>query len=101
MAIRDYWIYQERQNVDGEQWAIYVVKEYERGKKEFTCLDVTIYSEEIDSPTHSISFVGWQFDTVSGYVERTVQELCDFTIVHNKDVLQLEKAFTDIFFDRV
>lgn len=95
--IRDYWIYQNRQS--DAQWAIYVVKEFQRGKPECTCLDLTIYSEDIDTPTHSKSYVGWHYTTVSGYVNSILIELLEFCEVTKEDREQLEKEILRILAD--
>lgn len=93
--VRDYWIYQERQS-DTTQWAIYVVKEFSPGKPECTCLDFTIYSEDIENATNSQSYIGWHYASVSGYVDALVCELSNFTGVHNEDKRQLEREITRI-----
>ena len=95
MAIRDYWVYQRRQS-DTAQWALYIVKEYEPGKPDATCLDVTIYSEDYDNETNSKSFIGWKSKTVSGYVNNIVEELVNITMVTNDDYKQLEESITSI-----
>ena len=96
--IRDYWIYQARQN-ETHQWAIYAVKEFQRGKPECTCLDFTIYSEDIGNPTNSLSFVGWHYPTVTGYVDALICELAAFTGIHAQDREQLEIEITRILQD--
>lgn len=93
--VKDYWIYQERQN-ESAQWAIYVVKDYTRGKPELTVIDFTIYSEDIDSKAHSKSFMGLHYSCVSGYVNCIVTQLCEFTSVHNRDMKQLEREISYI-----
>lgn len=93
--VKDFWIYQERQN-EGAQWAIYVVMDYTRGKPELTLLDFTIYSEDIDNKAHSKSFMGLHYPCVSDYVNYIVTQLCEFTSVHNKDMKQLEREITYI-----
>lgn len=94
--IRDYWVYQQRQS-ETAQWALYVVKEFTRGHPEATVLDITVYSEDIGNATNSISFVGWHYDTIMGYVNALALEMEKFTNVDLQDVEQLEKALTDIF----
>ena len=96
--IRDYWIYQARQN-ETHQWAIYAVKEFQRGKPECTCLDFTIYSEDIRNATNSLSYVGWNYPTVSGYVDALMSKLDAFTTVHAQDREQLEIEITRILQD--
>ena len=96
--IRDYWIYQARQN-ETHQWAIYAVKEFTRGKPECTCLDFTIYSEDIETPTNSESFVGWHYPTVSGYVNALIERLAYYTNVDARDKEQLEIEITRILQD--
>ena len=88
--IRDYWIYQQRQN-EGHQWAIYVVKEFVRGAPELTVLDITLYSEDIGTPTNSKSVVGLQFELIRQYVKYIINELKEFTIVTVEDKEQLER----------
>ena len=94
MAIRDYWVYQERQS--DAQWAIYFVKEFDRRKPDATTLDYTLYSENIDNATHSLSRVGLHFDTVGGYVDELLSQLVEISEVDSQDKHQLEKAILDI-----
>ena len=96
--IRDYWIYQERQN-ETHQWAIYVVKEFCRGKPESTVFDFTLYSEDIDTKTNSKSYVGWHYPTASGYVDALICEMMEFTGIDNRDKQQLEKEIARILQD--
>ena len=96
--IRDYWVYQERQN-ESSQWALYVVKEFSKGHPEATVLDFTVYCEDIGTPTDSISFVGWHYESVSGYVESLVCEMEEFTRMDLRDREQLERAIARILFD--
>lgn len=97
MAIRDYWVYQNRDTVT--PWAIYVVKEYDKRKPDATVLDYTIYSENIDNATHSKSFVGLHHDSVSGYVSDILNELVEISEVHSQDKTQLEIEITRILLD--
>lgn len=97
MAIKDYWVYQQRDCI--YPWALYVVKEYDKRKKDATVLDYTIYSENIDKPTHSVSFVGIHCDSVSGYVNDIICNLVEFSSVTSEDKEQLEKAILDILID--
>lgn len=98
MAIRDYWIYQER-NVK-TPWALYVVKEYDKRHPEATTLDYTLYSELIDEPTNAFSRVGIHYDYVSGYVDTIISDLCSFCIeVENPDLIQLENEIERILND--
>lgn len=93
--IRDYWIYQKR-NV-AVPWAIYVVKEYTRQKSwDTTYLDVTIYSEDIPTETHSVSFVGWQSPKIAGYVDMIAEQISGFAEFNEYDRQQLEDALLDI-----
>lgn len=97
MAIRDYWVYQERQADEGEnQWALYIVKEYDRRKPDATVLDYTLYSEDIDNATHSLSKVGLHYDTVSGYVDELLSQIIEFSAVTAQDKRQLERSILDI-----
>ena len=93
MAIRDYWIYQKRQNPDS-QWAIYVVKEY--GTEEGIVLDVTFYSDAIDNKTHTKSFVGWKSDTLRGFLNMFLTELMEFSEVDSDDMDQLDRELLRI-----
>ena len=93
--IKDYWVYQKRQS-ETAQWALYIVKEFEPRKPETVVLDVTVYSEDIGTPTSSKSFVDWHFDTVGGYVEEIVKELREFCRVTRDDRKQLETSITRI-----
>lgn len=95
--IKDYWIYQERQNKD--QWALYIVKEYDRRKPDATCLDFTLYSENIDNATHSISKVGLHFNTVSGYVDELLSHIAEISSIEAQDKEQLEREIFNILRD--
>ena len=87
MAIRDYWVYQKR-NVP-VPWAIYFVKEYDRRKPEATMLDWTLYHEDIPTQTHSKTFSGLRFNTVSAYVDAITTEMVEFVEVTEQDYTQL------------
>lgn len=98
MAIRDYWIYQERK-VD-EPWAVYVVKEYDKRHPEVTTLDYTLYHENIDEPTNAFSRVGVCYSYIGNYVNTIVNDLCSFGVeVTNPDYIQLERELTKILND--
>lgn len=86
--IRDYWIYQERPCT--RPWAIYIVREFERGETNAT-LDYTLYSEDIANSTHSKSKVNVRYETLNGYVNDIVTELLEFSEVDSSDIKQLEK----------
>lgn len=89
MAIRDYWLYQKRDTP--VPWAIYFVKEYDRRKPAETMLDWTFYHEDIPTPTHSKSFVGLHYDTVSGYVDAITAEMAEYVSVTSQDYEQIER----------
>lgn len=97
MAIRDYWVYQERQN--DNQWALYIVKEYDRRHPSATVIDFTLYSEGIENNAHSVSKTGLHYDRVSGYVDEILAEICEFSTVTAEDKAQLEKAILAILND--
>lgn len=96
--IKDYWVYQERQN-EGVQWALYIVKEYQRSIPEATVLDYTVYSEDIGNATNSKSFVGLHYDTVGGYVNTILTEIMEFNAITSQDKEQLEREITRILQD--
>lgn len=97
MAIKDYWIYQKRDTPT--PWAIYFVKEYDKRKgKSATFLDYTIYSENIETPTHSKSHVGLHFDTIDEYVNAIAAELTAYSVVDSNDYKQLRDSIEDILF---
>ena len=96
--IRDYWIYQKRQSKT-HQWAIYVVKEWQRGYPEATVLDFTFYSEDIGNATNSISFVGWHYPYAMGYVDSLIAEMVEYTEITAQDKEQLETEISRILFD--
>ena len=98
MAIRDYWIYQERTSEN--PWAVYVVKEYDKRHPQATCLDYTLYSELIDEPTNAFSRVGVHCDYVRGYVYAIISDLCSFGIeVAHPDLIQLANEIKRILKD--
>lgn len=97
--IRDYWIYQKRQSGTA-QWAIYVVKEFYQDLPHRTCLDLTIYSEDIANETDSVSFIGWRFEKARGYAKAIADILEEFTEVTACDVEQIETEISRILDDR-
>ncbi len=97
MAIKDYWVYQERQN--DNQWALYIVKEYDRRKPDATTLDYTLYSENIDNATHSTSKIDLHYDTVSGYVDELLSAIAEISSITTQDKLQLERSILSILTD--
>ena len=98
MAIRDYWIYQERASEN--PWALHVVKEYDKRHPQATCLDYTLYSELIEEPTNAFSCVGVHYDYVMGYVDAIITDLVSFGVeVTNPDYVQLEREVTRILND--
>lgn len=96
--IRDYWVYQERQN-EFDQWALYIVKEFDRRKPDATTLDITYYSEGIENATHSFSKVGMHYDTVTGYVDEIISVLVEFSSIAAQDKQQLEREILRILYD--
>lgn len=98
MAIRDYWIYQKRQ-VE-VPWAIYIVKEYDKRKGiSATCLDWTLYSEDIKNSAHSKSRVGIHAETIDGYVNELLGDIAEFATIHSDDTQQLNKSIENILLD--
>lgn len=86
--IKDYWIWQARK-VD-TPWAIYVVKEYNKPYRvELVSLDVTIYSEDIKNMDHFISFLDWNCESVSGYVELFREQIEQFAEFNDDDAKQI------------
>lgn len=90
--IKDFWIYQKRQNPKG-QWAVYVERETKRG---LMTIDFTIYSEAIDSPTHSINVQGLEYNSPVLLANAVIIELMEFIDVTAGDKAQLEKSFINI-----
>lgn len=76
MAIKDYWIYQKREVQ--LPWALYIVKEFDRRyPQETTCLDFTLYHENIPNQAHSVSKIGLHYDTVSAYISDIALTITD------------------------
>lgn len=96
--IRNYWVYQERQN-EFDQWALYIVKEFDRRKLDATTLDITYYSEGIENETHSKSTIGNHYDTVGGYVDEIISVLVEFSSIAAQDKQQLEREILRILKD--
>ena len=98
MAIRDYWVYQQRQS-DTTQWALYIIKEFTRSKPETVILDFTLYSEDIPNSANSKTYIGWHYDTVRGYTDAITAEMSEYTGITNEDYEQIELAITRILND--
>lgn len=101
MAIRDYWVYQKKTaNEFVSPWALYIVKEFDKRRgNEATFIDYTLYSEEIDNPTHSRSYVGLHHDTVSGYVDEILTSISEYMMVTASDKEQLTVEIERILLD--
>lgn len=98
MAIRDYWIFQERESVI--PWAIYVVKEFDkRAGKIADVLDYTLFSENIGNATNTISKIGIHCDDVAGYVNEILGDLVNYASVNNEDLQQLNREIESILND--
>ena len=98
--IRDYWIYQ--QHVDeGSPWALYIVKEYEKGAMMFSdfTFDVTLYHDTIPNQTRSHSVVGingGNVDMVLSDIAKIIGQYTEFTDVDRK---QVKQSLLDIVMD--
>lgn len=93
--IKDYWVYQRRACI--KPWALYVVKEYDkRAGKKADVLDYTLYHEDIENVTHSISRVGLHYDNVEGYVNEILSDLVEYAEVTAADKKQLTANIEDI-----
>ena len=95
MAIRDYWVYQKRQVTT--PWAIYFVKEYDkRNYNKSVVIDYTFYHENVENHTHSVSFIGLHYDTITEYADEIVSTIAEYTAIENQDYEQIKKAIEDI-----
>ncbi len=90
--IKDFWIYQQRQNPKG-QWAVYVERETKRGHMS---IDFTIYSEAIENSGHSVSVHDLEFTSPVLLANAVIIELLEFTEVTAQDKAQLEKSFINV-----
>lgn len=95
---KHYWIYQQRQS-ESEQWAIHVVKNYQKGIRGFVSIDITIFSEDIQNSANSITLEGLKFQNPSSYVSAVASEITDFSSVTAMDRSQLEAEFSQIIKD--
>lgn len=99
--IKDYWVYQKCDVP--VPWALYIVKEYERGKRKVgeVEFDVTVYHDGIDNDLHAKSFVGIKANTVSSLVslfESKIKTATGDTILP-EDHEQLTNSLLDILAD--
>ena len=96
--IRDFWVYQKRKAKT--PWAIYIVKEFDNPQTlDTTCLDITIYSEDIVNDDHAWSFVCWHFDDIQGYVDELQWMISQFTEFNADDYKQLSEEISKIMMD--
>lgn len=91
---RDYWIYQNRRVAI--PWAINVFKTWEKGDHDNYELGFTIYSENIDNPTHSKTVEGLRGNTTGYYVDEILAQLVEISDIDNEDKVQLEGNILDI-----
>lgn len=96
--IKDFWVCQERQSKF--PWALYVVKEYDLRHPSATVLDFTLYCEEIDNPTHSVSKIDCHFPSVGGYVGELASIFDEYDIEYDlADDEQLMRAIERILIE--
>lgn len=100
--IKDYWVYQNDGAV--RPWSLYVVKEYEKGKKTVNdcAIDLTVYHEDIPNSLHALSTVGISGKSVSdivGDVETFIIDSIPTISFTARDHAQLQEAFLNIFMD--
>lgn len=86
MAISDYWVYQRR-NV-ATPWALYIVKEYDKRSTKATCIDFTLYHEDLPEP-RSKSFVGLKHSDVAGYLDDMCAKMSEYVTVTDDDKTQI------------
>lgn len=91
---RDYWIYQNRPVAT--PWAINVFKTWEKGNHDDYEIGFTVYSEDIDNPTHSKTVEGLRGNTTGYYVDEILSVLAEITAIDNSDKIQLEDNILDI-----
>lgn len=87
MAIRDYWLYQKRDVPT--PWAIYFVKEYDKRDVSATCIDFTLYHEDIPTQLHSKSYVCLKHDTPEEYAVDIVEKMSEYVSVTDSDRAQI------------
>lgn len=87
MATSEFWLYQKR--AVPKPWAIYIVKNYDRRDRSSATLDFTIFQEDIESPTHSKSFVGLHYPHARNYADKITCELADVGPVEEQDYSQV------------
>ena len=97
--IRDYWVYQER--TTAKPWALYVVKEFEKGNILIGDLtfDITLYQDDIPNGTRSHSVVGisgQNADDIVSQIGKVIAEHVEFT---EFDRAQVKNAIIDIACD--
>ena len=98
MAIRDYWVYQNR-NVE-KPWVLYIVKEYDkRVGKQATCLDYTLYHEDIPNSLHANSEVCVHYDTLTGYLNHLLCAIMEWSSVNHTDEKHLRAELSKILSD--
>lgn len=94
MAIRDYWLYQKRDVPT--PWAIYFVKEFDKRDASATCIDFTLYHEDIPTQLHSKSYVGLKHDTPQQYAHDITEKMREYVSVTVADELQIENEIRRI-----
>lgn len=95
MAIKDRWIFQERETDD--PWAFYVVREvvHVAGEKR-TYIDITFYSENVENATHSESRIGLHYESVTGYVDEMLSIIAEYASLASEDKEQLYREMSNI-----
>lgn len=88
-------MFQKRDSL--KPWAIYIVKEYDkRAGTRATCLDPTLYHEDIPNTLHAKSEVCIHYDTLEGYVKHFVDMIAEYAYVTLEDEKQIADELTKI-----
>ena len=97
--IRDYWVYQQRDT--DKPWALYVVKEFEKGNILISDItfDVTLYQDDIPNATQSHSVVGITGSNVDDVVSQIGSVILEHTEFTDYDRAQVKNAIIDIACD--
>lgn len=96
MAIKDYWVYQER--LCDYPWALYIVKEYDkRISDKASCLDIAYYCELInDKRDNNFSEICVYYETIDEYVAHIAERLGEYVELKESDIRQLQAEISNI-----
>lgn len=96
---KEYWIYQKHIENKKEPWAICIGRTYSARNKTDQTLEITIYSEDIQTATKSICLEDRRYSSISECVQAIKAAIQTFSNVSEFDEQQIQESIERILLD--